>query len=425
MKPKNKFQQRVVEASKHLPKITEAQVRWAQRNCIEHIGRRSAKGVITCTGCGYAWQGDGYLADTITECRCPECGIKLTVETTRKSVFHDEGYMCVVTTCRGFQVLRFLYVVCRAKAGDKPHYYHIEAVQRWIAPDGRYATLARLRPMGYFVHGWSHGSDLELRPEKTLYNITPNGTYPRRGLIPELTRAGYTAPCGKMTAFDLMHALLSEPKAETLHKAGQNALLEYFVFNSRDIADYWPSIRIALRNGYEIGDATLWVDYIDLLRDFGRDLRNAKYVCPINLKAEHDRYVAKRRAHHERQQIEAKREQAREQEEQFRQMKARFFGIEFADGQIRVRVLESVEEVLEEGVKMHHCVYANRYHLQPDSLILSATVNGERAETIEFSLSRLAVLQSRGVCNSTTEYHSQIIDLVNRNIPAIRKRITA
>lgn len=425
MKPKNKFQQSVLDTSKKLPKITDAQVEWAYRNCIEHIGRRSAKGIITCTECGHSWQGNGELVDTLTECRCPQCDTKLKVENTRKSVFYDYEYLCIVTAYEGFQVLRFLYVECRAKAGGKPHYSHMEAVQRWIAPNGKYATLARLRPMGYFSHGWSYGSGLEIRPEKSMYNITPTCIYPRQRVIPELKRTGYKETFGKLTPFDMIHALLAEPKAETLLKTGQKELLQYFIYNSRNVNDYWPSIRIAIRNGYRIKDAHSWVDYIDLLRYFGKDLHNAKYVCPADLKAEHDRYVDKKRTLLERQQIEKKRKQAIEQENKFKEMKAKFFGIGFTDGHIDVRVLESVEEIMIEGEKMHHCIFTNNYHLKPDSLILSACIGGERIETIEFSLSRLAILQSRGVCNSETAYHGQIIDLVNRNIPVIQKRMAS
>lgn len=425
MKPKNKFQLQVVRASRKLPKITQAQIDWAYRNCIEHIGRRTEKGVITCTECGHVWQGAGYLVETMTDCHCPNCNTRLKVETTRKRVFYDYEYLCIITACEGFQVLRFLYVECRAKAGEKPYYSHTEAVQRWIASGGRYATIARLRPMGYFVHGWSYSSTLELRPDKSMYNITPTCIYPRQKFIPEIARSGYKKPFGKLTPFDLIHALLCEQKNETLLKTGQEKLLHYFVYNSRDVNDYWPSIRIAIRNRYEITDASLWVDYLDQLRFFGKDLHNAKYVCPADLKAEHDRYAAKRRAYHEQQQIEKKKEQTKQFEQQFREMKGKFFGIEFTDGTIHVRVLESVEEVMIEGERLHHCVFTNNYHLREDSLILSACVGGERIETIEFSLSRLAILQCRGLQNGTTPYHSQIIDLVNRNIPVIQKRIAA
>ena len=73
-----------------------------------------------------------------------------------------------------------------------------------------------------------------------------------------------------------------------------------------------------------------------------------------------------------------------------------FFGICFTDGIIQVHVLESVQEHLEEGVSMHHCVFSNAYYLKEDSLILSATIEGKRIETIEVSLRTLEVVQSRG-----------------------------
>ncbi|NDV84207.1 hypothetical protein D0T87_19780 [Bacteroides sp. 51] len=58
-------------------------------------------------------------------------------------------------------------------------------------------------------------------------------------------------------------------------------------------------------------------------------------------------------------------------------------------------------------------------------MILSATINGKRIETIEVSLKTFQVVQSRGACNSNTEYHERIINLVNKNINLIQKRIAA
>ena len=74
---------------------------------------------------------------------------------------------------------------------------------------------------------------------------------------------------------------------------------------------------------------------------------------------------------------------------------------------------------------MHHCVFDSAYYLKKDSLILSATIDGKRIETIEISLKTLKVIQSRGVCNKNTEYHDQIINLVNKNKRLIRKRMAA
>lgn len=41
--------------------------------------------------------------------------------------------------------------------------------------------------------------------------------------------------------------------------------------------------------------------------------------------------------------------------------------------------------------------------------------DGNRIETIEFSLTENKVIQSRGVCNSNTELHDRIVNLVNAN----------
>lgn len=114
-----------------------------------------------------------------------------------------------------------------------------------------------------------------------------------------------------------------------------------------------------------------------------------------------------------------------EQEASFVEAKGRFFGVEFSDGEICIKVLDSVEAIRQEGEAMHHCVFTNEYYLKADSLILSATIDGKRIETIEVSLKRMEVVQSRGVCNKNTPYHGQILKLMKGNMSLIRKRMTA
>ena len=43
---------------------------------------------------------------------------------------------------------------------------------------------------------------------------------------------------------------------------------------------------------------------------------------------------------------------------------------------------------------MHHCVFSNQYYLKEDSLILSASIEGKRIETIELSLDTMLIAQS-------------------------------
>jgi hypothetical protein len=424
MKPKNKFQQQIVEASKTLPTITRQQIQWGYDNAIEHVGRRTDKGITTCTKCGHSWQGAGYLVSVLTDCTCPECNTKLKVETSKKRVFDGKYYMTVITAHKGFQVVRSVMISCTAKIGEQTKYSHCEVMQRWIAPDGKYATFARLRQtMGTcYYDSWIFGSPLELRQEIDVYNRIFTGVvYPRQKLIPEIKRTGYKKALYGQKPLDLFRILLSDNRAETLLKTGQTKLLKRLLDMGwqRNIDNYWESARICIRNNCTIKDATLWCDYIDFLHFLGKDLHNAKYVCPADLKAEHDRYMRKKEKAEARQEL----EKQLEKEDEYRKAKERFFGLVFSDGLISIRVLESVKDIIQEGKLMHHCV--GSYHSKTDSLILSACIDGKRIETIEISLSKLQVIQSRGVCNTNTKYHERIIKLINNNIPLIEKRLAA
>lgn len=430
MKAKNKFQKQVVEASKTLPKLTKEQIQWGYENGIDHIGRRTDKGVITCTKCGHSWQGAGYLVATLTDCNCPNCNTKLKVETTKKRTFNARYYMTVVTAHAGYQVLRSVMLFCSVKVGETPKYDYSEVMQRWIAPNGKHCTFAKLRQtMGTcYYDAWIFHTDLELRSENSnnkfyinVYDKIFTGVvYPRMKLIPELKRTGYKKGLYGQKPLDLFRTLLTDSRAETLMKTGYTKLLKRIMDSGwKNIDKYWQSVRICIRNGYKINDATLWCDYIDNLRFFGKDLYNAKYVCPADLKAEHDRYMLKKA----KADAQAELKKQLEKEAEFRAIKAKFFGLIFSDGRISVRVLESVQEIVAEGEAMHHCV--GSYSTKEDSLILSATIDGKRIETVEVSISKLKVIQCRGLCNKNSEHHSQILSLVNNNMPLIEQRLAA
>lgn len=423
MKPKNKFQQQVVEASKTLSAIATEQIQWGYDNAIEYLGYRSKKGIITCSKCGHSWQGEGELITTILGCDCLNCKSKLTVKATAKRTFNDSYYMTVIDAHKGYQVLRTIILGYTSKIGELPKYSASEVLQRWIAPDGKYCTFAKLRQtMGtMYYDSWIFHTSLELRQEIDVYNrIYTGAIYPKQKLIPELKRTGYKKSLYGQKPLDLFRILLTDSKAETSIKAGYTKLLKRIMDSGwKNIDNYWQSIKICIRNNYKIKDATLWCDYIDLLRFFGKDLHNPKYVCPTDLKAGHDRYVAKKAKADALLEI----EKQLAKEDSFREAKAKFFGLIFSDGLINVRVLESVAEIITEGKAMHHCV--GSYHSKEDSLILSACIDGKRIETIEVSISLLKVIQSRGVCNKNTKYHNQIINLVEQNISLIEERLVA
>ena len=426
MKPRNKFQHKIATLSQSLPSINEIQKQWAYMNCLEHYAHKTKQGVVSCLECGNSWTDKDLKAENTI---CPHCGQKLKVLSTRKRIFNQTEYLCITTTFKGYQVLRFIYVYSSCKVGQAAYYFSKEVVQRWIEPSGKYATLARLRPMiNYYCDSWIFTSDLELRPEKELYDIIPSKIYPRMRLLPAIKRNGFKGEFHNLTPFEMFYAILTDNKAETLLKTKQTKMLKYYVrgqYRTRSIDEYWASIRICNRNNYLIEDASLWCDYIYLLRNFGKDITNAKYVCPDNLKLQHDHLMIRKEKQDEKDRIASQRAKAIENEKAFKDLKSKFFGIAFSDGKLDVRVLESVEEYMEEGKAMHHCVFSNQYYLNPDSLILSACIEGQRIETIEVSLKTFKVIQCRGLCNANTEHHDQIINLVNSNSKLIRQRIVA
>ena len=188
-----------------------------------------------------------------------------------------------------------------------------------------------------------------------------------------------------------------------------------------------------------IKDAVMWNDYIELLEIYHKDTRNAKYVCPTDLKAAHDRLSARRERELER--IREKNEREREiaekeakirEEERLRkdellyaEMKGRFLDLAFSDGMINLHVLQNVQEFYEEGKAMNHCVFTNGYYKKENVLVFSARIGEKRIETVELSLETMQVVQSYGIYNSITEYHEQIIRLVKENVRDIQKRMVA
>ena len=420
MKPRNKFEKAVLAQSKSLRPITKAQKVWAFRECIDHYAYRLPKGRTTCMDCGHSW----VMAEQTENCTCPKCRAKLKVQTTFDRKLQQKQYFTVLTTSGEYQVLRMYLLIVEMEKGCKAKPYILEIGHYWWNGQGRMAVVAIQRVLGRYIDTFSFGSPLAIRMDNDAYrHIAYAPVYPKFKATDILRRNGFDGDLHDIVPTRLIPALLSDSRVETLFKAGQYPMLRHYLHSSFDIGQYWASIKICIRNGYTITDGSMWRDTIDLLRHFGKDTNSPKYVCPTDLKAEHDRLVEKRNRQRERERTEEQRRKAIEDEKQYLKAKGMFFGLVFSDSLIRVKVIESVEEMIEEGRQMHHCV--GGYHNRGNSLILSATIDGKRIETIEVSLKTFEVVQSRGVCNSKTEYHDRIISLVNDNIHLIRQRMKA
>ncbi len=433
MKPRTKLHKQVVELSSKLPVITDTQIKWAQKHCFPHFGYK-CKNEVWCSDCSKMWViTDEELTRNKGSIKCPYCGHKLEINVSRKQKEDEATYMTIVTVIGGFQVIRHIYVNRYARKDKGVHYYSTEVAQQWITEDGEQTVMAK--PMNMGSNGWKYSEPLSIKNQYNGwmgYNYNKyaiNGyVYPKVKVLPILKRNGLKSSFHGITPSCLITSLLEGGIAEMLLKTKQYSLLKYF-HSKGGLSHRW-AVNICNRNNYIVKDASIWQDYLDLLDYFHLDTHNAKYVCPENLKAEHDRLYKKKRAIESKRQRERDRVSAinavktkRQQIREFYKRMERFFGIMITDGTITIQPLDSVTQFYQEGKSMHHCVYS--YYKRTDCLILSARIGEKRIETIELSLNTFDVVQSRGVCNQNTEYHDRIISLVNKNINLIRRKLTA
>jgi len=431
MQPKTKLQKLVATIQPKLAPVTDVQKQWAFDNCFERTGLLTKK-KASCLECGHQWAQEANLIATIVGCTCPSCEAELKMTSTRKKNLEEAAYCAVLTTLKGFQVVRMLYLKRYCKAGEPARLECDEVMQHWIDRKGGFVLYSKtVAPMTGYYDTWSHGSSLDMRDHTTRgamlrIGLTPERIYPKSSILPEIKRNGFKGNYYGQSPSDFFKVLLSDSRAETLLKARQVSMLKY-LFNkyngSKTLDSCWNSVKICIRNGYIIKDASMWTDYVSLLAHFNKDLLSSHFVCPVDLRRSHDKLVDKRRRIIERAKFEEMRKNIAEAQIEYQQQKGKFFGLSFSNGKLTVRVLESVEEFQAISSAHRHCVFSGGYYKKSDSLVMAAVAGDQLIETIELSLSTLKIIQARGPGNKATEHHSEIIDLVNSNVQLICSRI--
>ena len=421
----------MVALSEKLKPVTEAQKRWAKKNCFDHNAYMEA-GWLWCTECGKYWMDiDAKDGDKTV---CPYCQAKLKVKKSRKKKENVETYMTIVDRVEEFQVLRHVHVqrVRGTYNGGETWYSMMEVCQQWLSAGNKELVIAK--PINMRGTSWNWSGKMSLKGDGyglygPKYDI--NGyVYPRVKLLPKLVRNGLGKDFHDITPATLVRRLLNnDPWPEILLKNRQFSLLKHWFGRCGYIRQTW-AIKICNRNHYIVKDASLWTDYLDLLDYFHLDTHNAHYVCPKNLKDEHDRLLKRKEkleAERRRRMLEEKKledmEKMKRNIHKFMEHIRPFLDLEIRDSDLVIRPLENISQFYAEGKAMHHCVYRLEYYNRPECLILSARVGGERMETLEVSLDTFEIIQSRAVCNGTSKHHERIIRLMNENMWQIRKRI--
>lgn len=383
MKPRNKIQREVVAISAKIPPITDKQKQWG----ITH----------------------SYTAK----------------ERTYEKTMHR--YFVISSRVKDWQVCRFFQI-----RKQRQLYELIEPVRLWFNADGHMEVEAMNRfCMSGKMDSWIVGSELTLKNIPATYKDYTQmlliSASKITSALPILKRNGLKGSFHNMQPRDVIEGLIQNNMFETLWKCRQYSLLHSLAFNwNRDYNNTgkMAAVKIVLRHGYKVTDGRIWLDMIDMLKRAQKDIRNPKFVCPTDLKKGHNkalvwlkRYDEKQRKISEQKKLLEDRKAAKEYEI----ARKCFMGLKLTDGTIVIQVLPTVNAVMKEGEAMHHCVFAAGYYKRLDSLLLTAKVNGERAETIEVDLKRYELVQSRGVCNQNSKYHEKIVNLIKENMNVIRK----
>lgn len=465
-KPRNKRERNIVAMATKLPKLTAKHIEWAKQTMFENTGYfMYRKREMWCQCCGNVEpypleQSPAYLVDVfkMDGYICPCCGRSLEVKQYNKKGEHTPIYVgtnegsifCVVTTFKGWQVIRGVEAYRRNEAPGKQTDYGInEIFQIWMYADGKETIVSKRygrNIMGgaywYPDSEWGIGQHNE-NPYGNYYlsdifDVRGMKIYPCMRVIPKLRLHGWSAKVKKaiidknINIMDVFGRLLTHDKSEWLVKSGQFSVFAHCCVKGNYNVMYEHAIKICIRNHYVIRDASMWYDYLDALAYLGKDTHNAHYVCPKSLKKAHDEYIGMMERKREKEEEKRKREEVIKQMErdkeaikEYKAQRSEFIGMVFGDDEIQCHVLKDVHEFAEEGAAMHHCVFQRRYYDMKehgDALILSArNMQGGRVETVEVNLKTFSIVQSRGRFNQSTGLHPHILKLVQDYMPMIRK----
>lgn len=427
MIPRTHIEKQLTALSSSLAPIRPEVFTWAEQNIFLKWGVLS-RSKFYCLQCTHVWK-PSCQSTCAKFTSCPACAGKLKMMPYNQVHFKETEYFAVVDNCAGFQVVRMIISHKHMKKNFTPTYFHKEVIQHWINPKGEVRTLAlSTNVFSSTLDAWKFYSPLEIKPKdfsrNAKYFINPYKVYPQVKVLPILKRNGFKSSVYDIAPHLLFSSLLSDPIAETLLKARQLNLLQYYLGASRqNIRRNWQAVKTVIRNGYKISDVQIWEDYLELLRYFKKDLSCGKYVCPENLGKAHDHLVKKKRDLLRKKKLQDLRLEIEKAQKKYASDKKRFFGLVFTQKELSISVIENVTDFMQEGDDLHHCVFTNEYYGRKDSLILSAKVADKSVETIEISLSRMEILQCRGMKNKPSKHHKQIISLLSKNLYQIKERL--
>lgn len=337
---------------------------------------------------------------------------------------NSKVYYAVLEQKKEFSVVRYFSFV-KHKMKDN---VCREFMQVWVSAHGNVVRAKQRFSMGHYFDTFIKNSPMEIRTNKKnySYNRLTDISFAKlfiRSRKAQLTICNYAE--NQYMMIGKHYVWLTDdmevdkfPFLETIIKQ-RPRVAELLLLNRLQFKQ--EIVKLAWKHEYltEKLDYNLWSDTVSMAEKLHYDLHNPFYVCPMNLHTTHNLYalrLKREEEREERQRAAMKRMNDEQAKKYFENFIKKFIGFKVENGSITIQPLKSIEEFKEEGEMMHHCVFACGYYKKPDTLILSAQVNGEHTETIEIDLKSFSIVQSRGVCNQPSEYHEEIKSLLLKNM---------
>lgn len=432
MKPRTRLQQEVWKLHLGLNEPVEHEQYISLKH--DHYYAPHYKNLV-CLECNHMWKPDmAFWKEELLGIKCPSCSKKLKkVNYESRSTYRVITYS-VVQVVERFQVVRYFSCWKHLSKTEAPKYHYRNLFEEWTDYEKNKKVIVGLNTT-WTGDGFS-SSTYEIRANKQPYfksstydSFNSDFNTPGAQFLPRFDKFGLGEDFHNCDYRMLLRMLEHSSVIETLFKAKQKELLFYAVHKDGGGKHhrFWPQIKIALRQKFKIMDAGIWYDYLEMLSEFGKDLRNPKFICPPDLKRQHDRWMVKkakieeaRRRERELEQIAKEQKNLEKAIQEYAIVKAKLFHLKFVERDLTIEPLRTIDEFKQEGVELKHCVYTNAYYKKKDSLVLSARIKGKRTETIEIILSKMTISQSRGFGNSATKYHDRILELVKKNFSKIQ-----
>ena len=435
MNARTKAQREVVELTATLPALDERDLRDARRGFARiYAGAKTA----WCSCCGHVWNS-GLWNSRKQHDVCPHCGARgKVVKSANKWKSDEKYYVSFVRVVGDWQVIRT--AICRrvVEKGDAENvYFSIDEVfQRWMRP----GTVDVI--VGRGVHGmcswycdvWNHDSAWTIRKEHFRFELEGD-VCGKVQLSKVVRRNGVKTIRRDVGVKDLLWHIIHDDRAEILAKGRQWEMLKHLMSPSkaRDVGRWWKEIRVAMRNGYHIKDAGIWLDMVELLHKCGKDVRNPHYICPADLHLAHDAAlmmdarrldrIAAQRADEEKDRKARKVLADADLAARYAEKVSKWLDVIIRGKGITIRPLQNIREFYEEGEAMHHCVFTCGYYKKDGILVLTARKAGVRLETIEVDTNRWRILQCRGRFNKDSAHHKEIVSLMEKNMNKLRQAI--